>query len=100
MWTKLIGISRQPFSVQILIDQKQLENLEYFNYLGTMTASDSRYRRKIYTELPWEKQHSTSRNFFSPANCSLNLRKGLFKSYHSSRALESGETLTLWKIYP
>jgi hypothetical protein len=63
-----------------------------------MLASDSRYRREINTELPWEKQHSTSRNFFSPANWSLNLKKGLFKSYNSSRALESAETLTLWKV--
>ena len=42
-------ISRQPFSVQILIDQKQLENLECFKYLGVMVASDSRYRREIKT---------------------------------------------------
>jgi len=47
MWTKVIGISRQPFSVHILIDKIQLENLEYFKYLGTMVASDSKYRREI-----------------------------------------------------
>jgi hypothetical protein len=73
MWTKkkVKGISRQSFSVQILIDQKQLENLECFPYLGTTIASDSGYRREIKPRIAMGKQHSTSRNFFSPANWSL-----------------------------
>jgi len=29
-------ISRQPSSVGIMVDQKQLENVKYFNYLGSM----------------------------------------------------------------
>jgi len=29
---KVITISRQPSPVQIIIDQKQKENMEYFNY--------------------------------------------------------------------
>jgi len=33
--TKLMRISRQPFPVKIMIDQKQLENVESFKYLGT-----------------------------------------------------------------
>ena len=32
--TKLMIISRQPFPVKIMIDQKQLENAESFKYLG------------------------------------------------------------------
>ena len=35
---KVIRLSRQPSPVQIVIDQKQLENVEYCKYLGsTMT---------------------------------------------------------------
>jgi hypothetical protein len=30
--TKAVRISRQIFPIQILIDQKQPENLEYFSY--------------------------------------------------------------------
>jgi len=33
--TKVMRISRQPFPVKIMIDQKQLENVESFKYLGT-----------------------------------------------------------------
>jgi hypothetical protein len=35
-------ISRQPSQVEIRIDQKQLENVEYFMYLGSMITSDAR----------------------------------------------------------
>jgi hypothetical protein len=30
--TKVMRISRQPFPVKIMIDQKQLENVEHFKY--------------------------------------------------------------------
>jgi hypothetical protein len=29
-----------------MIDQKQLENVEYFNYLGSMKTSDARFTRE------------------------------------------------------
>jgi len=34
--TKVMRISRQPFPIQILIDQNQLEYLEYFNHFGSI----------------------------------------------------------------
>ena len=34
--TKVMRISRQQFPVKIMIEQKQLENLESFKYLGSM----------------------------------------------------------------
>ena len=35
-------ISRQPFPVKIMIDQKQLENVESFKYLGSILTNDGR----------------------------------------------------------
>jgi len=32
--TKVMRISRQPFPVKIIIDQKQLENVEFFKIFG------------------------------------------------------------------
>jgi len=40
--TKVMRISRQPFPVTIMIDQKQLENVEYFKYLGSILINDGR----------------------------------------------------------
>ena len=40
--TKVMRISRQPSPVTIMIDQKQLENVECFKYLGSMLTNDGR----------------------------------------------------------
>lgn len=40
-------ISRQPFPLQIVIDQKRLENAEYFNSLDIMITYDARCTREI-----------------------------------------------------
>jgi hypothetical protein len=40
--TKVLRIPRQPSSIRIMTDQKQMENVEYFNYLGTMITNDAR----------------------------------------------------------
>jgi hypothetical protein len=59
--TKVMRISRQPYAIKITIDQKQFENMEYFNYLGCGVHV------KLNPELPWQKQHSTRRRIFPPA---------------------------------
>jgi len=33
---KVMGISKQSTPAKIIIDQKQPENVEYFNYFGSM----------------------------------------------------------------
>jgi hypothetical protein len=40
--TKIMRISTQPFPVKIMIDQKQLENVEPFKYLGSILTNDGR----------------------------------------------------------
>jgi len=40
--SKVIRISRQTFPVKIMIDQKQLENVESFKYLGSTLTNDGR----------------------------------------------------------
>jgi hypothetical protein len=61
---KVMRILRQH---QIMIDQKQPENVGYFNYLGSVITNDSRYTRDIKSRIVMAKQHST-RRLFSPAN--------------------------------
>jgi hypothetical protein len=40
--TKVMRISRQPFPLKIMVDQKQLENVESFKYLGSILTNDGR----------------------------------------------------------
>jgi hypothetical protein len=39
---KVMGLSRQPSPIQNVIHQKQLENVEYLNYMGSIVRNDSR----------------------------------------------------------
>ena len=55
--TKVIRISRQPSPIQIMIHETQLENVEYFNYLGSTITNDGRCTHEIKSRIPMEKQH-------------------------------------------
>jgi len=49
MWKKIkmMRISRQPTFIQIMIDQKQPENVEYVNKIGSMITNDARSTQEI-----------------------------------------------------
>jgi hypothetical protein len=53
--TKVMRISRQPFPVKIIIDQKQLENVESFKYLGSMFTNDGRCTCEIKSSIAMAK---------------------------------------------
>jgi hypothetical protein len=40
--TQVMRISRQPFPVTLMVDQKQLENVESIKYLGSMLTNYER----------------------------------------------------------
>jgi hypothetical protein len=64
----VIRIIRQPPPMLIMIDQKQPEDVRYFNYLGSMITNDARcLHMKLNPGLVLKKQHST-RTLFSPAD--------------------------------
>jgi hypothetical protein len=69
MWkkTKVMRISRQPYLIKIMIDQKQLENVEYFNYLGSMITNDAMCTREIKYSI-------------AMARAAFNKKKNLFTS--------------------
>ena len=48
--TKVMRISRQQSPVTIMIDQKQLENVECFKYLGSLLTTDGKYTCEIKFE--------------------------------------------------
>jgi hypothetical protein len=67
--TKVIGMTRRPSPVLIRRDLKQINNMEYFNYLGSVITNNLRCTRaKLNTRLPWQRQHSTRRRLFSSTN--------------------------------
>ena len=51
--------SNETFKTAIMIDQKHLENVECFKYLGSMLTDGGRCTVKLNVGLPWQKLHLT-----------------------------------------
>jgi hypothetical protein len=70
--TKVMRISRQPFPVKIMIEQKQLQNVESFKYLAGILTMMEYLLVKLNVGLLWLKLHSTRRGPFLLANWTWN----------------------------
>ena len=53
--TKVMRISRQPSPVTIMIDQKQLENVELLKYFGSILTNDGRCTCEIKSKIVMAK---------------------------------------------
>ena len=53
--TKVMSISRQPSPLTIMIDQKQLENVECFKYLGSLLTNDEKCTCEIKSRIAMAK---------------------------------------------
>jgi hypothetical protein len=89
-------ISRQPSPVQIVIDKKQPENVEYFNSMGSTITNDARCTREIKSRSVMPKAAFNKMKTLSQACWTL--RKKLVKCYIWSICLYSAETWTLRKV--
>ena len=66
--TKIMRISRQPSSVTITVDQKQLENVKCFKYLGSMLTEDGRCTCEIKSSIAMAKAAFNKKKNLLPAN--------------------------------
>jgi len=81
MWEKIGNENLKAQSpIRIIIHKKQLENVEYFNYLGSIITNDERSNHEMKSRIAWQEQLSTRRRLFS-SKLDLNLRKKLVKCY-------------------
>ena len=85
-------ISREPTPLQVMTDQKQLENVEHFNYLGNMITNDARCTREIKTRIVIAKTAFNRKKTLFTSKLDLNLRKKLVKCYIWSVALYGAES--------
>ena len=77
-----------------MINQKQLENVEHFKYLGSILTNDGRCIREIKSRIAMAKAAFSKKTLFT-SKLDLNLRKKLIKCYIWSMALYGAETWTL-----
>ena len=90
-------IPKQPFPVQTMIHKKQLENVEYFNCLGSMITNDARCTREIKSTIVNAKAALNNKKTLFTSKLDSNLRKKLVKCYIWSRALQGAETWEFWE---
>jgi len=96
--TKVMRISRQPFPVKIMIDQKQLENVESFKYLGSILTNDGRCTCEIKCRIAMAKAAFNKKRALFNSTLDLKVRKKLVKCYIWSIALYGAETWTFWAV--
>ena len=61
--TRVMRISRQSSLIQIVIDQRQVGNVECYNYLG-FVINDARYTREIKSKIAMAKAAFNNKNTF------------------------------------
>jgi hypothetical protein len=69
-----------------MIDQNQLENVDYFNDLGSMITNDARCTREIKSRIAMTKLAFNMKKTLFTSKLDLNLRKKLVKCYIWSTA--------------
>jgi len=62
-----------------MIDQKLLENVEYFNYLGSLTTNVARCKYEIKAKISMAKVAFNNKENLSTSKLDLNIRKTLVK---------------------
>jgi hypothetical protein len=85
-------ISRQLFPVKIMINQKQLENVESFKYLSSILTNDGRCTCEIKRRIAMAKAAFNKKKALFTSTLYLELRKKLVKCYIWSIALYGVET--------
>jgi hypothetical protein len=93
--TKVMRISRQSLPVKIIIDQKQLENVESFKYLDSILTNDGICTCEIKCRIAMVKAAFNKKRTPFTSTLDLELRKKLVKCYVWSIAFYGAETWTL-----
>jgi len=89
---KVMRIPGQSSPVRIMIDQIQLENSEYVNYLGSMVTYAARCTCEIKAIIVMAKATFHEMKILCTSKFDLNLRKKLVEYYVWGMALYGAET--------
>jgi hypothetical protein len=90
--------SKKCVSEHIMIHKKQLDNVEYFNYLGSMITNDARYTGEIKSGIATAKAAFNKKKTLFTRKLNLNLSKKLVKYCIWRIASYGGETWTVQKV--
>jgi hypothetical protein len=98
MKTKVMGVPRQSFPVKLMIDQKHLENVECFKYLGSILTNDGSYTYEFKSRIAVAKAAFNNKWALFTSKMDLEMKKKLVKCYIWSIAIYGAGTWTLWSV--
>jgi hypothetical protein len=81
-----------------MMDQNQLQNVEYFNHLGSLITNDARRTREIKSRITVSKIACNKEKTLFTNKLDLNLRKKPVTRCLCSIALYGAETWTVRKV--
>jgi len=81
-----------------MIDQKQLQYVGSFKYLGSMSTNDGRCTCEIESRIAMAKAAFNKKKVHFTSTLDLKLKKKLVKCYIWSIDLYGAETWTLWAV--
>ena len=96
--TKVMRIWREPSPLQIMIDQKQLYSVEYFNYMGSTKTNNAWCIYGTKFRFAMAKAAFNRKKTLFTRKFDLNLRKKLLQCCIWRLVLYSAETWTLRKV--
>ena len=96
--TKVMRISKQQFPVKIIIYQKQLEDVEFFKYSGSILTNDGRSTCEIKCRIAMAKAAFNKKRALFTSTWDLELGKKLVKCYIWSIDIYGAETWMLWAV--
>jgi hypothetical protein len=93
--TKVMRISRQPSPLQTLTDQKQVENVEYFKYVGSTLTYDARCTCEIKSKNATLKATFMKRKKTLHQYIGIKFKKEASKLLHWEHSFVGSECWTL-----
>jgi hypothetical protein len=82
-----------------MINQKQLDNVESFKYVGSTLTNDGRCTCEIKCRIAMAKAAFNKKRSLFTSTLDLELGKKLVKCYIWSTDLYGAETWTLWAVH-
>jgi len=79
---KVMRITRQASTIQIIIDQKQLENVEYFKYMVSMMTYDAKCTLEIKSRIAMTKEAFNKQKAYFTSKVDLKFKEETSKVLH------------------
>ncbi|KDR18382.1 hypothetical protein L798_07764 [Zootermopsis nevadensis] len=95
--SKVMRIAAESRTLNVVIGNQQMENVEIFKYLGSIVTTDALCTKEVKARIAMAKAAFVKKRILLTSKLGLEMKKKLVKCYVWSVALYGAETWTLRK---